>query len=116
MASYNVDKSVATFSNITLTVWSAGIQIQKKGSANVTFISKGSIGSLHLIKEVNGSFIRYTPINFQNVGPYEVASWWTEKVSNDYAVLAYEFIMDKLYDRPNEDRDSKAMANSQLYI
>ena len=110
------DKSISTFNNITLTVWSAGIQVQKKGSDNVTFISKGAIGSLHLVKDCTGSYIRYTPVNFQNPGPYEVASWWTEKVSNDYAVLAYEFIMEKLYDKPNEDRDSKAMANSQLYI
>jgi hypothetical protein len=109
-------KETATFNNITLTVWSAGIQVKKKDSTNVTFISKGAIGSLHLIKDVNGSYIRYTPTHFQNPGPYEVASWWTEKVSNDYAVLAYEFIMEKLYDKPDSDRDSKAMANTQLYI
>jgi hypothetical protein len=69
-----------------------------------------------LIKDRTGSYIRYTPTHFQNSGPYEVASWWTDKVSNDYAVLAYEFIMEKLYEKPNDERDSKAMANSQLYI
>jgi len=110
------NKSVSTFNNITLTVWSAGIQVQKVGCDNITFISRTSIGSLHLIKNETGSFLRYTPINFQNSGPYEVASWWTDKVSNDYAVSAYEFIMEKLYDKPDEARDSKAMANSQLYI
>ena len=64
------DKSISTFNNITLTVWSAGIQVQKKGSDNVTFISKGAIGSLHLVKDCTGSYIRYTPVNFQNPGPY----------------------------------------------
>ena len=113
---YIKSTETATFNNITLTVWSAGIQVQKKGSDNLTFISKSAIGSLHLIKDGTGSYIRYTPTHFQNAGPYEVASWWTDKVSNDYAVLAYAYIMEKLYDKPDSVRDSKDMANSQLYI
>ena len=112
----NYQKSCAKFGNITVVAWSSGVQIQVGNNPNKTFVSKCSIGALHLIKDTNGSYIRYTPMNFQNCGPYNLASWHSEKVSNDFAIAAYEFIMEVLYDKPNDERDSNSMANSQLYI
>jgi hypothetical protein len=89
----------AIFDNVTLTVWSAGVQVQVDKNPGITFISKSAIGSLHVIKDTNGSYIRYMPTNFSGGGPYELAKWWSEKVSNDHAFAAYEYIMEWLYDK-----------------
>ena len=100
----------AKFDNITITVWSAGIQIQEDESPNVIFITKSAIGSLHVIKDVNGSYIRYMPSNFTSGGPYELVNWWSEKVSNNHALAAYDFILKCLYDKKEEE------LNNNLWI
>jgi hypothetical protein len=89
-----------TFENITLTVWAGGVQICKTGSPNMTFISKNTIGSLFVIKDSNGSYIRYIPLHSHSGTPVDLATWWSEKLSNDHAFPAFNFILEWLYNKP----------------
>lgn len=98
--------SVATFDNITLTVWPSGIQIQSKDTGLVTFVARHMIGSLSVNKDSLGSHIRYIPAHAPSVGPLELATWYSEDTPNAWAFKAFEFILEWLYGKPSDVRDS----------
>lgn len=80
-----------------ITVWSAGIQIQKTHLPTKTFYSKHAIASLSTVKTTTHSILLYVPVHTQNQGGQEIISWYSEKPSPNYAASAYDFIMTHLY-------------------
>lgn len=98
--------SVATFDNITLTVWPSGIQIQSKDTGLVTFVARHMIGSLSVNSDTLGSHIRYVPAHAPSVGPLELVTWYSEDTPNSWAFKAFEFILEWLYGKPSDVRDS----------
>jgi hypothetical protein len=98
--------SVAAFDNITLTVWPSGIQIQNKDTGLVTFIARHMIGSVSANADSLGSHIRYIPASAPASGPLELVTWYSEDTPNTWAFKAFEFILEWLYGKPSDVRDS----------
>ena len=78
-----------------VSVWSAGLQIQK--GLSKTFYSKHAIATLSTVKTDKYCSLLYVPIHTQNQGCQEIVSWYSEKPMPNYADDAYEFIMSNLY-------------------
>jgi len=84
-----------TLNDIILTVWPAGLQIQK--GLNKTFYSKHAIATLSTVKTDKYCSLLYVPVHTQNQGFQELVSWYSETPTQNYADEAYEFIMSNLY-------------------
>lgn len=100
--------------NTIITVWSAGVQIQKKCCQNRTFYSKHAIASLSAVKTDKYSSLLYVPVHTQNQINQEMASWFSEKPMPNYSVTAYDFIMTHLYSADLASHDD-LIKDSGLY-